>query len=151
MNERQASAQEKLSKQDAPEESSGDSGLPKIEKGTFFWVLGVAGVADLLSVLCGWLTLDGGLIQDIFVTVPATTVLVIIYIWKGVKFNSKNVFKIVGCDATKIIPLANMLPTFILNVVLTMGPLVDIGSITKKIPGGEIANKVQNSIANTRR
>lgn len=157
MNERQAKAQETLSKGESqgtdsvsvntPINTSNDS---QLSKSTFFKVLLIASVLDLFSFLLNLIPFVGGIFADVIIWLPGTVILFIIYLRMGVKFNNKNSLKIAGCSLIEIIPVLNALPGFIASVVLTLGPMI-AKDLIGEIPGGEQINEVQKSLSSIKK
>jgi hypothetical protein len=152
MNERQARAQHRLStgghlgrdsssdfdSEDYPEVSSAGEGEKEITMTTFIIMLIVGLCLDILGLvpLIGW-----GL---------SSIILILIYLALGVKFHLKNVLKFGGCDLAKFVPFVSIIPTFMLAVILNLGPMV--AGLSDKIPGGAaVANKVQKAMSMTKK
>ena len=92
-------------------------------------------VAILLSVLAFFLPFIGWLV--------GTVVMGVAYWALGVKFNKKNLLKFGACDVVELIPVINVIPTFILSVFLNLGPMVQgVEELANSIPGGELAEQV---------
>lgn len=97
-----------------------------------------------------------GLFLDIIGVIPfigwgiSSLALLFIYIMLGVEFHMKNIFKFGACDFIKLIPGLSVIPTFVLSVILNLGPMVE--DLGKGIPGGEqLANKAQQALSMTKK
>ena len=152
MNEKQATRQRDFSQGKNPGRDSlsdrdetnysngvvGGSNEKKILKSTFIIMIGVALVLDLIGLIpfLGWFI--------------SSLILILIYLKLGVKFHLKNVMKFGGCDLIKLIPGLSIIPSFVLSVILNLGPMTE--GLEDSIPGGEaIAHSVQKAISMTKK
>ncbi len=112
--------------------SSARTNGKKTSKIDFVFMLGVAGFFDLLSGLINLIPGIGGVVSTIFITPTGTLTLWFMYKRRGIEFKSaKAVAKFGGASLIELVPVLNIFPGFILNVLLNYGSVE-----AKEIVGG---------------
>lgn len=160
MNEDQALAQQQLA-QEMEDQTNGDSSSEEktITRSTFYKMIALAAVFDIVSALINLIVVVGGFISTVFITAPGFGLFFFIYRKLGLKFHLKNSSKFGSSALIEAIPILNALPGFVLSVVLNLGPMIqkddnnDNGGDKKDMAvlvGNPEQNKIQQFLQNNR-
>jgi hypothetical protein len=110
----------------------------KTSKIDFVFMLGVAGFFDLISGLINLIPGIGGFMSTIFITPTGTFILWFMYKKRGIEFKSaKSIAKFGGASLIELVPVLNVLPGFILNVLLNYGGKEAKEMVGNTVPGAK--------------
>lgn len=111
--------------------SNGEEPRDPVSTADLILLLSLAGFLDLGSFLANLIPVVGGAASDLIFTLPGTLIFWFMYKKRGIEVGSPKVAsRFFGTTAIEFIPVLNILPSFIAQVLLVVG-----ASKAKKITG----------------